>query len=221
MYEYEISIIMVVSFYMLYALFDRSEMTTKVNVTITGTFLVIAIITFVSNIQSIQNNLNEMFGEFGMLSFVIIVILVVISMIMSLDFITKSLDYIIHKRAKHHITVKLSKKSKLCIGGYLIFDVEFTNWFFDGYFVINMKSPYWEEKSTYIRYDDIKKQGQLKGKYDKECIQLRCMVPSDWGFGEYNITVRAEDVCKWRFSLKKIMNLSSENLKVEINKSDI
>ena len=218
MYEYEISIIIGISFYILYALFNRHEMSEKRNFVITGTFLVIVVITFLSNIQSIQNNLNEMFGEyFGMLSFVIIVILVVISIPLSLNFITKSLDYIIHKRAKHHITVKLSKKSKLNIGGYLIFDVEFTNWFFDGYFVINMKSPYWEEKSMYIRYDDIKKQGQLKGKYDKEYMQLRCTVPSDWGFGEYNITVRAEDVCKWRFSLKKVMNLSSEKLKVEIN----
>jgi len=218
MNEYEISIIMVVSFYMLYVLFDRSEITTKVNVAVTGTFLVSIIITFAFNIQSIQNNLNEMFGEyFGMLSFGVVIILVVIFIVVSFDFVTKSIDYIIHKRAKQKITVKLSKESKLCIGGYFIFDVNFTNWFFDGYFVINIRSPYWEEKSMRVRYDDIQKQGLLKGKYDDKHIQLRCVIPCSWGFGKYDITIRAEDLCKWRFSLKKIMNLSSQKLQVMIN----
>jgi len=216
MYEYEISIIMGISLYILYALFNRHEMSEKRNFVITGTFLVIAVITFLSNIQTIQNNLNEMFGEFGMISFGIIVILVIFFMLASISFITKSIDYIIHKQAKQTITAKLSKKSKTCLDGYLIFNVKFTGWLFAGYFVINIKSPYWEEKSIHIRYDDIKKQGQLKGKYNDKCIQLRCTIPSNWGFGEYDVTIRVEDVCKWRFSLKKIMNLSSHKLKVMI-----
>ncbi len=85
--------------------------------------------------------------------------------------------------------------------------------------MINVKSPYWEEKSTYIRYDDIKKHGQLKGKYDDESMQIRCMIPDCWGVGEYTVTVRAEDVCKWIFLYKKIMTLSSQKLKIIITES--
>jgi hypothetical protein len=80
-----------------------------------------------------------------------------------------------------------------------------------------MISPYWEEKSIRIRYDDIKKQGYLKGKYSDEHIQLRCNIPKHWGFGEYNITIHAKDVCNWKFLLKKTMNLSSQKLSVTIH----
>lgn len=123
----------------------------------------------------------------------------------------------LHKRAKQTISVKLSKESKLHLGGHLTFDVCFTNRFFWGYFVINMITPYWEEKSILFRYDDIKKQGYLKGRYNDEHIQLRCNIPKHWGFGEYNITLRVKDVCNWKFLLKKTMNLSSQKLQVVIS----
>ena len=211
-----------VSMIWIFILTELHKIMGKLNAVSAGILFTIVVVTFLSNGLVIYNNLNETFGEsFGMFSFGIVVILVAVSMVLSLDFITKSLDYIIHKRAKQTIKVKLSKESKLHLGGHLIFDVNFTNWFFNGYFVIHMKSPYWEEKSMYLRYDDGTKQGLLKGKYDDKDIQLRCTVPNDWGIGEYNITIRAEDVCKWRFSLKRVMNLSSKRLKVNIIESQL
>lgn len=96
MYEYEISIIMVILCYTLYVLLNKSEMSEKGSFAITGTFLVIGIITFVSNIPTIQNNLNDTFGEyFGMISFGVVIILVTISFALSMEYITKSIDYMV------------------------------------------------------------------------------------------------------------------------------
>jgi|APSaa5957512535_1039671.scaffolds.fasta_scaffold159718_2 hypothetical protein len=217
---YLLSFLTFVTYVIWHMFFDESEykMNEKIRNVITVGLFLMAFATFLSNGPTVYDNLNETFGGyFGVLLFIVFVIVIIFSTIISISFITKSLDYIIHKRAKQKITVKLSKESKLSLGGHLTFDVNFTNWFFNGYFVINMSSPYWEEKSIRIRYDNNTKQGQLKGKYDDEHIQLRCTIPKHWGFGEYDITIRTEDVCKWGFSLKKTMNLSSQKLSVMID----
>lgn len=193
----------------------------KINTQSTITSVIIgtiSIITFVSQISVIQASLDKLFeGYVALFIFIIIIILIPIILLVSIGFILKTLDYIIHKRAKQYITVKLSPKSKMCLGGSIIFDVKFTSWLFAGYFTINMISPYWEEKSILLRYDDIKKQGHLKGRYDERKIQLRCNIPNDWGFGKYSIIVSIDDVCIWPLSLKKTTTMSSQNLQITIS----
>jgi len=198
------------------------KMNTTINTYIAVLFALVTLFTFATSISTIQTSLNEAFEEhLASFALVVIIIFVPIIMLASISFITNSLDYIIHKRAKQKITVKLSKKSKLYIGGYLIFDVKFTGWLFAGYYVIHLQSPYLEENQILIQYNDVKKLGNLNGRYTDKTIQLRCNVPKHWGHGKYDITVKIDDVCTWLFSLKKIMNLSSENLKVMINEPDI
>jgi len=217
MYVYILLLILAI---WIYLLAELHKMVGKLNAVVTGIFLTVSITTLASNILTIQNALNEAFGGyFGIFLFVAVIALFAFLMLVSIRFITKTLDYTIHKRAKQDITVTLSPKSKKYLGGSLVFDVKFTGWLFAGYFTINARSPYWEEKSIQIRYDDIKKQGHLKGRYGKRKIQLRYNIPNNWGLGKYHITINIDDVCVWPFSLKKVTTMSSQILKVAISES--
>ena len=93
-----------VSMIWIFILTELHKIMGKLNAVSAGMLFTIVVVTFLSNGLVIYDNLNETFGEsFGMFSFGIVVILVAVSMVLSLDFITKSLDYIIRTAEDMHV----------------------------------------------------------------------------------------------------------------------
>ncbi len=193
----------------------------KLNGLATIIIISIAALTLIPQAMTIHDSLNDMFGDLGLFLFCIVSLIMAFSILVSVFFITKSLDYIIHKKSAREMNITLSEKSKCHLGGYLIFDVKFTSWLFAGYVTIHLKSPYWEERFIPFRYDGIKKLGHLKGKYKDESVQLRCNVPAHWGPGEYHVAVRINDVCVWPFSIKKTFTMNEESLKVAVSEDEV
>lgn len=188
------------------------------NVIITCLSSIAAITVIINNIFIIQA-MDEMLREYlTILAVIVILILFCVFVVISSIFVIESIYSIVREKKKGGIKVVILEKPQICIGGAMIFNVKFSGWFLSGYFKIYLKSPYWEEKSILIRYDEVKKSGKIKGKYNEEKIQLRCNIPNNWSPGEYDIIVSIHDkIYAWIPSFNRIKNLASESLVVKID----
>jgi len=184
---------------------------------VTGIFLFIALITFASQFLSIEQSFRETFGEywvlvvlFGFLTASLIFILVIGL------FASRAAEYLIQRFSKKELSVKILEESELNRGGSMLFDVTFSGMLFHGYFVIDIRSPYWEEKETLVRYDNVKKYGNLKGKYINRQFKLKSKIPSDFSVGEYDVSVRVEDLFFWGFKSKTTKIVIQKDLKITV-----
>ncbi len=146
----------------------------------------------------------------------ILVILGVINILLVI-LVIRMLQLLINKLTKPILEIDILKESKTQLGGQLLFNVKFSGFFMNGYFTISIRSPYCEEKFITVRFDDVKKLGQMRGKYENRLIKLKCPIPKEFSHGEYDVVVRIFEVTTWLFSLKTTHKVIEKGLKIRIN----
>jgi len=135
-----------------------------------------------------------------------------------LVFMVKTIRFFVYRLlAKSKIDASLLEESKTNVGEDLLFNVKFNAELINGYFTIKIRSPFWEEKENKIRFDEDKKIGQLRGRYDNRTTNLKCNIPSNFSPGDYDVIISIFDVHDWLFSITTTRLIKSQTLKIKIN----
>lgn len=133
-------------------------------------------------------------------------------------FMVKTIRFFVYRLlAKSKIDASLLEESKTNVGEDVLFNVKFNAELINGYFTIKIRSPFWEEKENKIRFDEDKKIGQLRGRYDNRTTKLKCNIPSNFSSGDYDIIISIFDVHDWLFSITTTRLIKSQTLKIKIN----
>lgn len=182
-----------------------------------GIFAIIASIpTTVSIIK------NPIVWNSGIFQIIFAISLMIVSLAIPLIFfifLFKVFQVLYNKLKKSNLTVSLMKESKPSLDGDLLFEGKFTSYLTNGYFTIHIRSPFWEEETTFIRRDNVKNLGQLQGQYIDRPIKLKCHIPKNFTLGEYNVTIGIFDVVTWVLPIRTTHKIITQKLKIEISES--
>ena len=118
---------------------------------------------------------------------------------------------------KSNIEISVLEDSKLCLGGKILFNVKFNAILENGFFKIMIRSPFSEEKSVTVKYDENKKIGLLRGKYENDNIKLKIPIPESFDSGNCKVIITIMDVTGWIFSIRSIREVVSKTINVDIN----
>ena len=187
---------------------------------VTGIFLISAILGTISLLPDVQEYVEKIFGgqNFAIILLYFLIIVGFAILIIPILVANRVIDFIAQWITRRNVSITILEGSKRHLGGVLLFKIEYTALLNNGYFRIQLRSPFNEEDSLYPYYNKIIKKGILRGHFQKRSFQYKWDIPTNFTQGKFKINIELWNMISW-FGIRKQYRLKMQEEFVDINES--